>query len=146
MLSNKVAVLGPTYSGKTSLIRRLCNLPPIIKYEPTLIEDITRLYIKVNDKNLTIDFYEIPDLIVDNLNHMLGSDIFLVVINKCNPEPIDRYIHYISRITYNAHVVVCGNKRDLSPQPDFNHYTIETSTITGYGCKELMRYIIEHIL
>jgi GTPase SAR1 family protein len=143
MLPYKITVVGHTYSGKTSLIRRLCGMTPLPTYKPTVMVDITRSYVTVDDRRIIIDYYEIPDIVIDNLTHMLGSDMFLVVVDQSNSQPINRYLYYISQITYNAHVVVCGNKKDISYRPGL--YTIDISTVTGYGCRELLRYIVQHI-
>jgi len=125
----KIALVGNCGAGKSTWIKKLETGQFYKKYTPTADVDVIKISFNTSDGLITFKFYDCTGRkghdIFTNRNKYIDKSQGLIVMYDCYTYKEIKYHCMISDwiVGYTKHVVICGNKNDLSPSSKYNNST-----------------------
>lgn len=153
----KVILIGDGASGKTSLIKRLHNLPFNPQEEQTHGIKIKKETVSINNELITLHFWDFGGQEIMHATHqffMTNRSIYVIVVDSRKDEKIEYWLKHVEAFGGDSPVIVAVNKVDENPSFDLNRrFLVEKyqnikafhriSCATNQGIDGLYKYLVE---
>ncbi|MFW9854650.1 MAG: GTP-binding protein [Candidatus Thorarchaeota archaeon] len=114
----KVVLWGSRKVGKTSLLRRLLNLPPSEKYLPTIGVRIHNLEAHVNENHYYLQFWDVSgnEIYHDLISSLVKNAGCMILVfdhqNKESQEEVMGLYEKVRELAKSVPVLIVGNKAE----------------------------------
>ncbi|MFW9779026.1 MAG: GTP-binding protein [Candidatus Heimdallarchaeota archaeon] len=114
----KVVLWGSRKVGKTSLLRRLLNLPPSDKYLPTIGVRIHNLEAHINENHYYLQFWDVSgnEIYHDLLPSLVKNTGCMVLVfdhqNKKSQEEVMELYEKVRELAESVPILIVGNKAE----------------------------------
>ena len=116
---NKVIVLGLYGVGKTCIIQKLMNKEVYKEYAPTMNIDIKNFQVKVNDKKIQIQIWDVcgKDKFAQNMPNLFKNTSIAIIVyainNKSSFNNLINWYNLVKKYSLDSIIFLIGNKSDL---------------------------------